>query len=69
MFALWCAVKAPLMLGSDVRTTKRSDEAFKIITNKDLLAVNQDPLGVQVLKLQAILAPIFVAKPSPRPLA
>ena len=26
----------------------RESEAYKIITNPDLLAVNQDPLGVQV---------------------
>jgi alpha-galactosidase len=47
MFALWVAVKSPLMLGSDLRTMKKSDESYKIITNEELLAVNQDPLGVQ----------------------
>jgi len=47
MFALWCLVKAPLMLGADLRTITRESEAYKIITNPDLLAVNQDPLGVQ----------------------
>ena len=45
MFALWCMVKSPLMLGSDLTLMTREDEAYKIITNKWLLAVNQDELG------------------------
>ena len=48
MFALWCLVKAPLMLGSDLRTITRESAAYRTITNSGLLAVNQDKLGVQV---------------------
>lgn len=48
MFALWCLVKAPLMLGSDLRTITRESAAYRTITNPGLLAVNQDKLGVQV---------------------
>merc|ERR1712008_228031 len=47
MFTLWCIVKSPLILGSDLRTMEENDEAYKIITNKDLLAINQDSLGIQ----------------------
>ena len=47
MFALWCAVKSPLMLGMDVREMEVGDKAYTILTNEDLLGVNQDPLGEQ----------------------
>ena len=30
MFALWCAVKSPLMLGSDIREMQMEDEAYKV---------------------------------------
>lgn len=47
MFALWAAVKAPLMLGSDLSGVNKFDSVYEIIANRELLAVNQDPLGVQ----------------------
>ena len=47
MFALWCIVKSPLMLGSDLRTISRESETFQIITNSRLISINQDVLGVQ----------------------
>merc|ERR1711970_829572 len=47
MFALWCLVKSPLMLGTDLTTITRESEAYKIITNERLLAINQDILGIQ----------------------
>merc|ERR1711970_70824 len=47
MFSLWCLVKSPLMLGTDLTTLTRESEAYRIITNERLLAINQDPLGVQ----------------------
>ena len=40
-FALWCAVKSPLMLGNDLRQMSVDDEAYKIITNRLLIEVNQ----------------------------
>lgn len=39
-FALWSIMNSPLMIGCDVR--KMSDETFKILTNKDVIAINQD---------------------------
>jgi alpha-galactosidase len=44
-FALWSIVKAPLILGCDL--DKISKESFDIISNKELIDINQDPLGVQ----------------------
>ncbi len=40
-FALWCFFGSPLMLGCDIRTL--DDEMLKLITNKELLALNKDP--------------------------
>ncbi|HHX53301.1 MAG TPA: glycoside hydrolase family 27 protein [Clostridiales bacterium] len=40
-FVLWCMYSAPLMIGCDVRNM--SDAAKALLTNKDLIAINQDP--------------------------
>lgn len=47
-FGLWCLLSAPLMAGNDLRNM--SDEILDIMTNKEVIAVNQDPLGRQALK-------------------
>jgi len=44
-FALWSIVKAPLIFGCDLDTISR--ESFEILTNDELIAINQDPLGEQ----------------------
>jgi len=44
-FALWCMLAAPLMLGCDVR--RIDPVARAIISNPELIAINQDPLGIQ----------------------
>ena len=45
MFALWCLIKAPLMLGTDLNQMSMESESYKIISNERLIAINQDPLG------------------------
>ena len=47
-FSLWAMVAAPLMTGNDVRKMKK--ETIEILTNKEVIAVDQDSLGVQGLK-------------------
>lgn len=47
-FAMWCMLSSPLFTGNDYR--KMSKETLAILTNKELLAVNQDKLGVQGFK-------------------
>ena len=47
MFALWCLVKSPLLLGTDLTSITMDSEAYRIITNERLIAVNQDSLGIQ----------------------
>ena len=44
-FSLWCMLAAPLMAGNDVR--KMSEEVRDILTNKEVIAIDQDPLGKQ----------------------
>lgn len=42
-FSLWCLLAAPLMAGNDLRTM--SDETRDILTNREVIALDQDPLG------------------------
>ncbi|KAL4615869.1 hypothetical protein ACB092_07G157900 [Castanea dentata] len=49
-FSLWSISKAPLILGCDVRNMTK--ETFDIISNKEVIAVNQDRLGVQGKKVR-----------------
>jgi len=44
-FSLWSILAAPLIAGNDIRNM--SKETLEILTNKEVIAVNQDPLGVQ----------------------
>jgi alpha-galactosidase len=44
-FSLWCILAAPLMAGNDVRNM--SPEIAGILMNKELIALDQDPLGLQ----------------------
>ena len=41
-FAFWAALKSPLLIGADLATL--SPENMALLKNKELLAVNQDPL-------------------------
>lgn len=43
--SLWCLMKAPLLIGCDL--TQVSDETMEILGNTEVIAVNQDDLGVQ----------------------
>lgn len=44
-FALWCMVKSPLLIGSDVRSI--APDSLELLKNEELIAINQDKLGVQ----------------------
>ena len=41
-FGLWCIMNSPLLIGCDLRTL--SDETLALLSNRDLIALNQDPL-------------------------
>lgn len=44
-FALWAFAKSPLIIGCDLN--KVSADSLAILKNKNLIAINQDPLGKQ----------------------
>ncbi|KAL2631470.1 hypothetical protein R1flu_016156 [Riccia fluitans] len=44
-FSVWALMKAPLLIGCDIRDLK--PETFEILSNEEVIGVNQDPLGVQ----------------------
>ena len=55
-FAMWSMMNSPLMLGMDLRKVEKGDYIWNIITNKDIIALNQDELGVQAKRVWSSLA-------------
>ncbi|GGY87779.1 hypothetical protein GCM10011613_35990 [Cellvibrio zantedeschiae] len=47
-FSLWAIMASPLIAGNDLRSM--SDRTRKILTNKEMIAINQDKLGIQAQK-------------------
>lgn len=48
-FTMWCMMNSPLLAGNDLRSM--SKETIEILTNKELIALNQDPLVYQARRL------------------
>lgn len=44
-FSLWCMAAAPLVVGADIR--RLPPEIRAVLCNKEAIAINQDPLGLQ----------------------
>ncbi|XP_021750610.1 alpha-galactosidase-like isoform X2 [Chenopodium quinoa] len=49
-FSIWALVKAPLLVGCDVRSMDQA--TLELLRNKEVIAVNQDKLGVQGRKVK-----------------
>ena len=49
-FSLWCMMNAPLILGNDLRSMNEQVKA--IVTNKNLIAINQDSLCKQAKRVK-----------------
>lgn len=47
-FSIWAMLAAPLIAGNDLR--KMSDESKNVLTNKNVIAVDQDVLGIEGFK-------------------
>ena len=47
-FSLWAMMNSPLILGNDLRAMPES--VRKIIGRREVIAINQDPLGIQALR-------------------
>ncbi|MBR4219292.1 MAG: alpha-galactosidase [Bacteroidales bacterium] len=59
-FGLWCIMSSPLILGCDL--TYISPQTLEIVTNPELIAVNQDRLGLQAHVVQHEGAGYVLAK-------
>lgn len=47
--SMWCMLAAPLMIGCDVR--KMDETTRSILLNKEIIAIDQDPLGKQGIRV------------------
>src|ERR1043165_480269 len=50
-FSMWCMLAAPLIAGNDLRSM--SAETREVLTNREVVAINQDPLGVEAFQYSA----------------
>lgn len=50
-FSMWSVMAAPLLIGSDLRTA--TPETYRILSNEEVIAVDQDPLGKQGVVLSS----------------
>ena len=55
--SLWCLLSAPLLLGCDL--TKLDDFTLNLLTNDEVIDVDQDPLGIQGEQIE--LGPYSIA--------
>lgn len=69
-FTLWAMMAAPLILGNDVRSFIKSDgtvdednKILKILTNKDVIDIDQDKLGIQCKRIKSSLSCDILVKP------
>ncbi|GAA2796966.1 MULTISPECIES: NPCBM/NEW2 domain-containing protein [Kitasatospora] len=60
-FSLWAEMAAPLMIGTDLRMAE--PETFEILTNADVIAVDQDPLGKQGSVVSSANGLVVMSKP------
>ena len=49
-FGMWCIMSSPLLIGCDMNTIP--DFSLKLLKNKELIALNQDVLGLQAHVVQ-----------------
>lgn len=69
-FSLWCMMAAPLILGNDIRkfilsdgSVNKDNDIYKIISNKDMIAIDQDGLGIQCKRYKTNGAEDILVKP------
>ncbi len=69
-FSLWCMMASPLMLGNDIRklvdgnnNAVEGNPVLKIVTNKQLIAIDQDTLGKPAKRIKKITGVDVLARP------
>lgn len=61
-FSLWCMMAAPLILGNDIRKLPDEKRTLEILSNREMIAVNQDKLGKQCVRYKKTLSFDFLVK-------
>ncbi len=51
-FSMWCMIAAPLIAGNDIRNLPENVKS--ILTNKEVIAIDQDALGIQGFKYSSL---------------
>ena len=49
-FGMWCIMSSPLLIGCDMTTIPQA--SLELLKNEELIALNQDPLGLQAYVVQ-----------------
>lgn len=69
-FTLWCMLSSPLILGNDIREFIDADgnvdynnKILQIVTNRELIAVDQDKKGVQCRRMKTNAITDILVKP------
>lgn len=69
-FSLWCMMAAPLVLGNDIRQFVNDDgtaiedhPVLNIVTNRELIAIDQDPLGKAAKRFKKLQGIDIIARP------
>lgn len=69
-FSLWCMMAAPLILGNDLRLLVGTDgkpiesnPVLKTVTNRRLIAIDQDPLGKPAKRIKKLQGIDIIARP------
>jgi hypothetical protein len=58
--SLWCLLSAPLLIGCDM--SQLDDFTLNLLTNDDVLAIDQDPLGKEAIQVAASDSVLIFAK-------
>lgn len=69
-FTLWSMMASPLILGNDIRkfvnpdgTVDKENRILKILTNKDVIAIDQDKRGIQCVRAKTNALTDVLVKP------
>lgn len=69
-FTLWAMMASPLILGNDIRkfikpdgTVDKDSKILKILTNKDIIDIDQDSLGIQCRRVKSNALTDILVKP------
>ena len=59
-FGMWCIMSSPLLIGCNMATIK--ERPLALLKNEELIALNQDPLGLQAYVVQHVGETYILAK-------